>query len=75
MIIALLVIWGVGYHEQSERYWTADKNDQQIHLHADQMDERGKNVSTMSSVSLSTEEESRRALEEALNEMQTGVDM
>ncbi|XP_026193332.1 uncharacterized protein LOC34622901 [Cyclospora cayetanensis] len=57
MIIALLVIWGVGYHEQN------------------QMDERGKNVSTMSSVSLSTEDESRRALEEALNEMQTGVDM
>ncbi|CDJ51049.1 hypothetical protein, conserved [Eimeria brunetti] len=38
-----------------------------------QMDESGKNVSSMSSVALSTHEESRRALEEALNEMRTGV--
>lgn len=37
------------------------------------MDESGKNVSSMSSVALSTHEESRRALEEALNEMRTGV--
>ncbi|CDJ60897.1 hypothetical protein, conserved [Eimeria maxima] len=54
-IIALLAMWGMAYHEQS------------------QMDESGKNVSSMSSVALSTHEESRRALEEALHEMRTGA--
>ncbi|KAL8272684.1 hypothetical protein Esti_003388 [Eimeria stiedai] len=52
MVIALLAMFGVGYHEQN------------------QMDSSGQNVSSLSSVAVATQEEARRALEEALTEVE-----
>ncbi|KAL8450787.1 hypothetical protein Emag_003075 [Eimeria magna] len=50
MVIALLAMFGVGYHEQN------------------QMESSGKNISSISSVAVATQDEARRALEEALHE-------